>query len=77
MRFTFERESCWMLAVLLIPLLGVLLAIVIPGGSQYTAKHQSWQLVASVEFTNEHSAVLFEQYLKTGSGRAFAKRCFI
>jgi hypothetical protein len=29
--FTFERESYWMAALLLIPLLGILLAIVIPG----------------------------------------------
>jgi len=29
--FTFERESYWMVALLLIPLLGILFGIVIPG----------------------------------------------
>jgi hypothetical protein len=31
LRFTFERESYWMVALLLIPLLVILLGIVIPG----------------------------------------------
>ena len=31
LRFTFERESYWIVALLLIPLLGILLGIVIPG----------------------------------------------
>jgi len=47
------------------------------GGSQHTAALRPWTLVASVEFANESSAVQFEHYLKTGSGRAFAKRHFI
>jgi putative endonuclease len=47
------------------------------GGSQYTASHRPWQLVASVEFPTETSAINFERYLKTGSGRAFAKRHFV
>jgi hypothetical protein len=29
-----------------------------------------------VEFDEEQSAVLFEKYLKTGSGREFARRHF-
>jgi hypothetical protein len=29
--FTFERESYWIVALLLIPLLGILLGIVLPG----------------------------------------------
>jgi hypothetical protein len=33
--------------------------------------------VASVEFTSEASAIRFENYLKSGSGRAFAKRHFL
>jgi hypothetical protein len=36
-----------------------------------------WDLVAVIEFTNEASAVAFEKYLKSGSGRAFAKRHFV
>jgi hypothetical protein len=30
----------------------------------------------SIEFPDERSAVRFEKYLKTGSGRAFATRHF-
>jgi hypothetical protein len=29
-----------------------------------------------MEFSNERDAVVFEKYLKSGSGRAFAKRHF-
>jgi len=47
------------------------------GGSQYTAQLRPWELVASIEFSNESSAVAFEKYLKSGSGRAFAKRHFV
>jgi len=36
-----------------------------------------WQLVAAIEFANEQSALAFEKYLKSGSGRAFAKRHFV
>jgi putative endonuclease len=47
------------------------------GGSQHTALIRPWELVASIEFANENSAIAFEKYLKTGSGRAFAKRHFV
>jgi putative endonuclease len=47
------------------------------GGSRHTAPLRPWHLVASVEFSSERSAVLFESYLKSGSGRAFAKRHFV
>jgi predicted GIY-YIG superfamily endonuclease len=47
------------------------------GGSSYTALLRPWALVATVEFTNAESAVSFEQYLKSGSGRAFSKRHFV
>jgi predicted GIY-YIG superfamily endonuclease len=47
------------------------------GGSIHTAANRPWQLVAAIEFTNVNSAVAFELYLKTGSGRAFAKRHFV
>jgi len=33
-------------------------------------------LVVSLEFKSEEAAVRFERYLKSGSGRAFAKRHF-
>ncbi len=47
------------------------------GGSVYTAPHRPWRLIVSLEFSTEQSALEFERYLKTGSGRAFAKRHFV
>ena len=47
------------------------------GGSRYTSTLRPWELVVSLGFACESSAVAFEKYLKTGSGRAFAKRHFI
>jgi putative endonuclease len=47
------------------------------GGSQHTAQHRPWRVIVSLEFATQASAVAFEKYLKTGSGRAFAKRHFV
>jgi predicted GIY-YIG superfamily endonuclease len=47
------------------------------GGSQHTSQHRPWRLIVSLEFAAEASAAAFEKYLKTGSGRAFAKRHFV
>jgi len=47
------------------------------GGSSYTAELRPWELVTMIEFATESSAVAFEKYLKSGSGRAFAKRHFV
>jgi putative endonuclease len=47
------------------------------GGSAYTASHRPWRLVVSLEFATEQTALAFERYLKSGSGRAFAKRHFV
>jgi putative endonuclease len=47
------------------------------GQSASTAPHRPWRLLAAVEFANPHSAALFERYLKSASGRAFAKRHFV
>lgn len=44
------------------------------GQSPHTAKHRPWELVVAMEFTTEMMALRFERYLKSGSGRAFAKR---
>jgi putative endonuclease len=44
------------------------------GGSLYTAPHRPWALVVTLELTTEAKALAFERYLKSGSGRAFAKR---
>ena len=46
------------------------------GLSAHTAKCRPWELVVALEFTEEQSARRFEKYLKSGSGRAFAKRHF-
>ena len=53
------------------------LAVHNSGGSVHTAHDRPWALVTSVEFSNPASAVAFERYLKSGSGRAFAKRHFV
>jgi predicted GIY-YIG superfamily endonuclease len=47
------------------------------GGSEHTSSLRPWDLVAAIEFANASSAVAFEKYLKSGSGRAFAKRHFV
>ena len=47
------------------------------GGSRHTASLRPWQLVVAIEFSSHDSAIRFEQYLKSGSGRAFAKRHFV
>jgi len=44
------------------------------GGSPHTAKFKPWQLVAFIGFEDESKAAAFEQYLKSGSGRAFANK---
>jgi len=44
------------------------------GKSGHTVRDRPWRLLASVEFTNPDSAARFERYLKSGSGRPFAKR---
>ena len=41
-----------------------------------TARDRPWSVVVSIEFNTEQSALEFERYLKSGSGRAFAKRHF-
>ena len=46
------------------------------GPSGHTVTGRPWHLVVSIEFRTERSAVRFEKYLKSGSGRAFAKRHF-
>jgi len=44
------------------------------GKSKHTAKFKPWELVSYHFFRNENTAVAFEKYLKTGSGRALAKK---
>jgi predicted GIY-YIG superfamily endonuclease len=44
------------------------------GEVSHTAKHLPWSLKTYIAFSDEARAVAFERYLKSGSGRAFAKR---
>jgi putative endonuclease len=46
------------------------------GPSGQTVQHRPWSVVVSLEFADEQTAARFERYLKSGSGRAFAKRHF-
>ncbi len=46
------------------------------GHSLHTKKYAPWKIIVSVAFEDEAKAHQFEQYLKSGSGRAFAKRHF-
>ena len=46
------------------------------GRSPHTARYRPWQLHVTIELPDERRAVAFERYLKSGSGRAFAKRHF-
>jgi len=44
------------------------------GKSKHTAKFKPWQLISYHYFNNGTTALAFEKYLKSGSGRAFAKK---
>ena len=46
------------------------------GPCGHTVSYRPWSLVVSMEFRSEREARRFETYLKSGSGRAFAKRHF-
>ena len=46
------------------------------GPAGHTVANRPWSLVVSIELPTEAEAVRFERYLKSGSGRAFAKRHF-
>jgi predicted GIY-YIG superfamily endonuclease len=41
-----------------------------------TIHHRPWRVLVTVEFAHGRTAAHFEKYLKSGSGRAFAKRHF-
>ena len=40
----------------------------------HTSKHQPWVLKTYIAFSEKEQALNFEAYLKTASGRAFAKK---
>jgi putative endonuclease len=43
------------------------------GEVPHTAKHRPWRIKTYLAFEDEARAIAFEKYLKSGSGRAFAK----
>lgn len=43
------------------------------GGSINTSRDKPWELEVYLGFKSHETAVQFERYLKSGSGRAFAK----
>ena len=44
------------------------------GEVPHTSKQRPWRIKTAIAFTDSGQAVLFERYLKTSSGRAFAKK---
>src|SRR5438445_5517428 len=44
------------------------------GKSSHTAKFKPWKLVWYCAFPDKYKALAFEKYLKSHSGRAFAKK---
>ena len=46
------------------------------GLSPHTSRHRPWRTLVVIEFDEEAPAIEFERYLKTGSGREFARRHF-
>lgn len=43
------------------------------GEVTHTSKYRPWHVKTYIAFTDEDRALAFEKYLKSGSGRAFAK----
>lgn len=43
------------------------------GAVTHTSKYRPWRIKTYVAFTDEDRALGFEKYLKSGSGRGFAK----
>ena len=46
------------------------------GGSPHTSKFRPWELETAIAFMDQEKAAVFERYLKTGSGFAFANKHF-
>lgn len=46
------------------------------GEVPHTSKYRPWRIRTYFAFDDEARAVVFEKYLKSGSGRAFAKKHF-
>jgi len=46
------------------------------GGDKYTSKYNPWMIKNTISFDDKDKALAFEKYLKSHSGRAFAKKHF-
>lgn len=46
------------------------------GEVPHTSKYRPWRIKTYVAFSDQKQAFAFERYLKSGSGRAFAKKRF-
>jgi len=44
--------------------------------SRHTSANGPWKIIVQIGFEDRAKAFAFEKYLKSGSGRAFAKRHF-
>jgi predicted GIY-YIG superfamily endonuclease len=44
------------------------------GGCPHTVKYRPWRIKTSIAFSDKEKALAFERYLKSASGRAFAKK---
>ena len=44
------------------------------GHVAHTSKFRPWEIKTAIAFTDRQQAIEFERYLKTASGRAFAKK---
>ena len=47
------------------------------GGSLHTSKNRPWKMIMYLSFSEQTTAKEFEKYLKSHSGRAFAKKRFL
>jgi predicted GIY-YIG superfamily endonuclease len=46
------------------------------GACPHTSKHRPWRIETAIAFQQKEKALAFERYLKSGSGREFARRHF-
>jgi putative endonuclease len=46
------------------------------GRCKHTLKYKPWQIETAIAFRSKEKAFAFEKYLKSHSGRAFAKKHF-
>ena len=47
------------------------------GKSPHTRKFKPWNLVVYTAFADEQTALAFEKYLKSGSGKAFLNKHYL